>query len=222
MRKVVQPILIASTLALGAGAAPAAASTIDYVWTGTVTDVVPGTPPVVAVGQKIGITLTLDNAVPDQDASPNRGIYDQQQQLPNLVVAVNIGGVTNIGSFQFGTVLDDDQGVDEFKIETGDQQIGTRFVIDFKTSNLGVLSSDSLPLSIDPQDFELASFSVNPDIFLPLASAPRFGGTIDFVGLNLTQTPLPGSAVMFVPALVALLGIGGWKRRRFKTWIEAP
>lgn len=217
MRKVVQPILIASTLALGAGATPAAASTIDYVWTGTVTAVVPGTPPVVAVGQKIGITLTLDNAVPDQDPSPNRGIYDQQQQPPNLVVAVNIGGVTNIGSFQTGTVLDNDQGVDEFKIETGDQQIGTRFSIDFKTSNLGVLASDSLPLTIDPHDFELATFSVNPDILLPLASSPRFSGTIDFAGLNLTQTPIPGSAGMFVPAVAALLGLGGWKRRRFNT-----
>jgi hypothetical protein len=215
MRKFVQQSLMALALGIGGIATPAAASTISYAWTGTVTNVVPGSLPVVHHGQRIGITLTLDDSVPDQDASPNRGIFDQQEQPPDLVVAVNIGGFTTIGSFQFGTVLANDGGVDEFKITSASQHVGDAFGIDFKTSHPGVLTSDSLPLSIDPHDFELATFIVNgPNNFLQLAFAPRFSGTIDFAGINLTQTPLPGSVGMFVPALLGLLGLGEWQRRR--------
>lgn len=211
MKKFVHPSLIALALGLCGIAMPAAASTINYAWTGTVTDVTPGSLPVVGLGQKIGITLTLDNSVPDQDPSPHRAIFDQQLQPPTLVLAVNIGGVTNVGSFQFGTVLADDAGMDEFKINTGDQHIGDIFGIDFKTSHPGVLMSDSLPLSIDPHDFALATFIVNgPNNFLMLGSAPRFSGTIDSA---VAPTPLPGSIGMFVPALAGLLGLGGWKRR---------
>ena len=215
MRKIIQPSLIALAFGIAGIATPAAAGTISYAWTGTVTHIVPGSIPVVHHGQRIGITLTLDDSVPDQDPSSTSGIYDQQLMPPTLVLAVNIGGVTDIGSFQRGTVLANDGGVDEFSIDTGDQMVGRRFLIDFKTSHPGVLTSDSLPLSINPQDFETAVFFVNsPGNIQPVAFFPEFSGTIDFAGINLTQTPLPGSLGMFVPALVALLGLGGWQLRR--------
>jgi len=188
---------------------PAAASTISYAWTGTVTDVTLGGQPVVTLGQQISITLTLDNAVPDRDPSPHRGIYDQQLQPPALVRSVNIGGFTSGGSFQFGTVLADDRSVDEFLIETADQHIGDIFTIDFKTSHPGVLTSDALPLAIDPRDFETAVFVVNGSKVLK----PQFSGTIDFANPVVAQTPLPGSLGLFVPALLGLVGLGGWKLR---------
>jgi len=191
--------------------APAAASTIHYAWTGTVTFVDPISPATVVVGQKIGITLDLDSTVPDQDPSPNRGLYDQQLQQPVLVQSVDFGGVTGVGAFQLGTVRADDGGMDQFMISTGDQHIGARFVIDFETSHPGVLASDALPLAIDPMDFETATFFVNgPDNLQPLFF-PRFSGTID--ALRVAQTPLPGSAAMFAPALAGLLGFAAWQRR---------
>jgi hypothetical protein len=214
MRTIIQPSLIALALGLSAIAAPAAASTISYAWTGTVTDITPGSMPFVTLGQQIGITLTLDNAVPDRDPSPHRGIYDQQLQPPVLVRAVNIGGLTVVGSFQIGTVRADDQGVDEFQIDTGDTHFGNVFLIDFKTAHPGVLTSDALPHAIDPRDFESATFFIRRDSLLLIPSAPRFSGTIDFASVVVTQTPLPGSLGLFVPALVGLLGLGGWKRRR--------
>jgi len=217
MHNILRPGLLASAFALGivaaCGVAPAAASTISYVWTGTVTSVDPISTATVAVGQKIGITLSLDDTVPDQDPSPNRGIYDQQPPTPHLVVSVNIGGVTDIGSFQFGTVRANDGGIDEFMINTGDQLIGDRFTIDFKNPTPGVLTSDALPLSIDPKDFAIATFLVNGPSFNLPSFFPVFSGTIDFAGLNLTQTPLPASGMLFVSALAGLLGFGAWRRR---------
>jgi hypothetical protein len=214
LRSVVHPNIIALAIAplviTFCATAPAEASTISYAWNGTVTFVDPISPATVSPGQKIGITLTLDNAVPDQDPSPTRGIYDQQMQPPNLVVAINIGGVTGVGSFQFGTVLANDAGVDEFKVSSGDQLIGGRFLIDFQTSHPGVLASDALPLSIDPKDFETAAFFVNPNNLLPM-SFPIFSGTIDS---QVAPTPLPGSVELFLPALVGLLGLGGWQKCR--------
>jgi hypothetical protein len=103
--------------------------------------------------------------------------------------------------------------VDEFEIQTVQVHVGVFFNIDFRTSHPGVLTSGALPQAIDPRDFELASFFVNDlSAVPPDPSIPRFGGTID--ALAVAQTPLPGSLGLFAPALVGLLGLGGWKRRR--------
>ncbi len=71
---------------------PANAMPITYSWTGTVTNNDSGFPGI-AVGEKIGISLTLDNSFPDQNPSPNIGLYECSFCFPSeLVLAVNFGG----------------------------------------------------------------------------------------------------------------------------------
>jgi hypothetical protein len=82
------------------------------------------------------------------------------------------------------------------------------FLISFRTSHPGVLSSDALPLSIDPKDFEATAFAVNT--FYMSEVGPHFNGSIDSV---VAPTPLPGSVDFFASALVGLLGLGRWQRR---------
>ncbi|HVO02932.1 MAG TPA: hypothetical protein VMT54_12060 [Candidatus Cybelea sp.] len=209
MRKFVLPWLVAVALGSGA-AAPATANTIGYSWSGIVDHVVAGSPAGVTVGQHITISLSLSDAVPDMNPSPSHGDYETMADIPPvLVLGVDIGGVTDIGAFQFGTVLHDEGGVDEFDVETGDQMIGSRFDIHFATTHPGVLSSDAIPLSINPADFETATFSVNEpgplQEFLPV-----FNGRI----LAVSTLPVPNSLAMFSLALGCLWVVAAWRSAR--------
>lgn len=203
MRPFVSLPLAALSFAIGAAATPATANTISYSWSGIVDHVVSDSTAAVAVGQHIHITLSLNDAVSDTDPSASRGSYQTvAANPPILVLGVDIGGVTDVGAFQFATVLHNDGGIDEFDVDTGDTLIGDRFHIQFTTSHPGVLSSDALPLSIDPTDFETATFSVNEtgpfEQFLPV-----FDGTIR----NVSTVPLPDALPMFALALSALAGL---------------
>jgi hypothetical protein len=204
----IQHCLVALSLGLSANATPAAASTITYNWSGIVDNVDPGTH-WVTIGETIKISLTLDGAVPDLASQPEIGQYDgtvfAPPFLPNLVLAVDIGGMTSLGSFHDITVFNNFNGVDAFSIDVNSPMIGNVFVIEFATSNLGALTSDALPLSINPVDFDTATVRVYGE------GPPGFSGRI--VSSVPGTVPLPGSVVMLVSALAGLAG-AGWYRSR--------
>jgi len=194
--------LLTSLAALGFGLwiGPAEAAIITYDWTGTVDVVDPGFPAGVTVGEKIGVTLTLDSSIPpDLDNTPNMAHYEEEEGQPPFVLSDNIGGNTDVGVFQDMYVLDNYQGVDEVIIETGNSMTGDGFEIMFKTDHPGALTSDAIPLSIDPADFETATFAVvrNPALgdFLP-----GFSGTIDAE----VAVPEPSSLAIIGTVLLGL------------------
>jgi hypothetical protein len=199
----IQHCLVALSLGLSAIATPAGASTITYNWSGIVDNVDPGHHGV-AIGEKIKISLTLNGAVPDTAAQPEIGRYDGTVfDPPFLVLAVDIGGTTALGSFHDVTVFNNFNGVDAFSVDVNSPMIGNVFSIDFGTSNLGVLTSDALPLSINPDNFETATFRVYGE------GPPGFSGTI--VSSVPGIVPLPGSVGMLVSALAGLAGLGWYK-----------
>jgi hypothetical protein len=209
MARLIQHCLVALSLGLWAIATPAAATTITYNWRGVVDHVdhvVPGFG--VRPTQRINIHLTLDDAVPDTNPASDIGEYDTVIFPPILVVAVDIGGFTGIGSFQSATVFNDHNGTDAFSVSTGDLHIGNVSSFDFSTSDLGVLTSDALPLSLNPAKFDTATFQVYG--YYPGVSGRILGSLPGVV-------PLPGSAVMLVSALAGLVGAGWYKSRRLGT-----
>jgi hypothetical protein len=198
--------LVILAFGLMAIATPAAANTITYNWSGIVTEIFPGEHPAVSLGQRITATLTLNDAVPDfEPASPEVGRYlvDTTSSIPHphLVLAVDIAGYTDIGFYQEATVLNDHNGRDAFSVSSFSPHLGA-FDLTFITSDLGVLTSDALPLSIDPHAFHTANFTVSHH-------NPLFSGTF-------FPTPLPGSVGMLVSALAGLAGAGWWKSRRLR------
>ncbi|HLZ08510.1 MAG TPA: hypothetical protein VKT80_07985, partial [Chloroflexota bacterium] len=154
------------------------------------------------VGDKIDISLTLDTSFPDQNPSPNVGFYLCFFCSPPQLVgaanfgAVKFGGPTGFpGTVQDVDVLNNDMGVDEFMISTGfPHSGGCCFTILFKTSNLNILTSDAIPLFIDPTEFQTATFSVQPCVTPACISG--FSGTIGAAG----EIPEPSG--------LTLLGIG--------------
>jgi hypothetical protein len=190
---------------------PAAATPITYSWTGIVNRVDPGVDPGVSVGQTIGISLTLDNTVSDDDPSSNSGSYSATPATPPLVLGVDIGGDTNMGPFQSVTVLNDVGGVDSIEISSSSIMTELGFDILFQTNNLEALGSDAIPFSINPGDFQTATFSVDRGVPFSMF-LPSFGGTI---GAAAVPVPEPGSLAVLVSGLLALAGIRG--RRRSNT-----
>jgi|AraplaMF_Col_mMF_1032025.scaffolds.fasta_scaffold00211_21 hypothetical protein len=183
---------------------PAAANTITYNWFGIVDTIAPGTTPGVADGDTFRISLTLSDAVPDGNPSPEIGYYLAFMGGPNdLVLAVDVGGRTNIGLYQEATVQNDHNGKDTFSINTASPLIGFLFQFDFSTSDLGVFNSDALPLSLIPEHFDSARFTLF-----------QHGGPPLFSGRLVTTTPLPGSIGLLVSGLLSLVGAGWWKSRR--------
>jgi hypothetical protein len=200
----IRSCLVALSLGLGTIATPAAAGTITYSWLGTVDYIAPGHHPGVTLQQKIGLSLTLNDAVSDADPSSEIGSYNTTIWSPEvLVLAVNIDGRTDRGMYHSATVLNDHNGADAFSISGESPHTGIAFSLDFSTSDLAVLTSDALPLSLIADDFSIARFAVYQH-----GGPPLFGGTL------LTTTPLPGSVVMLVSALTGLVGAGWWKSSR--------
>jgi|AraplaMF_Col_mMF_1032025.scaffolds.fasta_scaffold00087_51 hypothetical protein len=199
--------LVTLSLGLGTIATPAAASTITYNWYGIVEiDHYPG----VTLSENIKISVTLNDAVPDTNPSPEIGQYDTQIWPPVLVVAASVGPSTAVGEFQTGTIFNDHNGIDAFSIGTGSLHIGNVLSFNFSTSNLSALTSDALPLSLNPDDFDVATFSVL-----------GYGGPEGPVGFSgrvvLAPTPLPGSVGMLISALAGLVGAGWYKSRSLRT-----
>ncbi|HVJ55574.1 MAG TPA: PEP-CTERM sorting domain-containing protein [Aliidongia sp.] len=113
--------------------------------------------------------------------------------------------ILSLGSFQFVTVLDDDDGIDQFEIETSSLLTGYGFDIDFKTTNTTLLRSDALPLSINPIYFETATFSLAP---FEGSQLPSFSGRIDAE----LPVPEPGSLALVAPGLLG--PAWAWWRQR--------
>jgi len=179
-------------------AVPAAAAPITYHWSGLVDRVDAGFDPGLVVGQTIAISLTLDGAFGDSDASPDRGLYDTTPATLPVVLGVDIGGDTGIGAFQTVTVLRNIGGADSIEINSSSIHTGLGFDILFQTSHAGVLGSDAIPPAIDPGDFEIATFSVDRfDAFTMFL--PSFGGTI-----RAATVPEPASLALLSSGLFAL------------------
>jgi hypothetical protein len=107
--------------------------------------------------------------------------------------------------FHEATVQNDHNGKDAFSVVGASVLIGVTYQFDFSTSDLGVFSSDAIPRSLIPEDFDTARFT----IFRP--DGPLFSGRL------VTTTPLPGSIGLLVSGLMSLAGAGWWKSRRIRT-----
>jgi hypothetical protein len=97
-------------------------------------------------------------------------------------------------------VLAGSGGVDSIEISSSSIHTGLGFDILFQTNHVGVLSSDAIPSSIDPGDFDIATFSV--DRFSAFTDfLPSFGGTISAAT---KPVPEPNSLVMLASVLIGL------------------
>jgi hypothetical protein len=185
------------------------ASPISYNWTGVVTNVDTGFPAGVGLDQTIGISLVLDNGIGDQNPSPDVGSYSANPATAPLILGVDIGGDTFVGSFQDVTVSDGPGG-NSVEISSGEEMTGQGFDILFQTNQTGILGTDAIPLYIDPADFTVATFSIERapafEEFLP-----AFNGTIEKVA---TPVPEPFTLSLFGAGLA---GAAALRRRRKKT-----
>jgi hypothetical protein len=148
------------------GIGGAIAAPVKYEFTGTVThnDLSPSFFPH-AVGDKIPVTFTLQTAYPDTDPSSLRGEYYNPTGIYDIgpVLAVEIGAAGGFAIHQYLQVFDnytDANGdtYDGLTFEVGEPQRGVTSRFTFRTSDLSVLSSDDIPLAIDPGHFEIAAF----------------------------------------------------------------
>jgi hypothetical protein len=154
----------------------AVATPITYNWAGTVTHIDPGAPTGVLLDQTIEISLTLDNAISDENPSPDVGNYSADPATSPLVLSVDIGGDTYVGPFQTLTVSDGSSGA-SIEISSSEEMTGEGFDILFQTDQPGVLDSDAIPLYIDPENFKVATFSVDRETAFT-EFLPAFEGTI--------------------------------------------
>lgn len=195
---------------LGIGGALAAPVKYDFIGTVTHNDLSASFFPH-QVGDKIPVTFTLQTAYPDTDPSSLRGEYYNPTGIYDIgpVLAVEIGAAGGFAIHQYLQVFDnytDANGdtYDGLTFEVGEPQRGFTARFTFRTSDLSVLSSDDIPLTIDPGEFEIATFD---RIARPFEV--KGGGTLAAV----TDIPAPGTLTLFGAALVALAAL----RRRQKT-----
>jgi hypothetical protein len=186
----------------------AAAAPITYDFTGTVTFL--GESMFnsfgVSVGDKIAITLTLDNAFPDTNPSPNVGQYDTNfATLESPILGVEVAGTDVTGLFGFVTVRNDDHGIDAIHLSSGTPH-GFGAEMDFSTSDVNVLTSDVIPLSIDPKALDVATFVVRS-----LPTGESFSGTVD---AQAAAAPEPGTLVLLTAGLVGLAALQRHPRLR--------
>jgi hypothetical protein len=193
----------------------ASAATITYHWEGIIQDFDVKFPsPDLAVGKRFGIDLILDDSTADSDPLPTLGQYDYNGNSPfgptPIVVDNTVSGLHYpyhfLGIEEHATVFDNYNGIDGFTI-SGIQYhgIGNVFTFNFSTPNLGVLTSDKFPTSLDPRDFAVATFSY-------YGSDPN--AHPGFRGIIVAATPLPTSVGLFASALAGLASVGWLGRRR--------
>lgn len=193
------------------GVGGAIATPVKYEFTGTVThnDLSASFFPH-AVGDKIPVTFTLQTAYPDTDPSSLRGEYYNPTGIYDIgpVLAVEIGAAGGFAIHQYLQVFDnytDANGdtYDGLTFEVGEPQRGVTSRFTFRTSDLSVLSSDDIPLALDPGQFEIATFD---RVARPFEVTG--GGTLD----ALTNIPEPGSLALLASALLGLAVTGGGLR----------
>lgn len=184
---------------------PAHAAPITYNWVGTVTEV-DRPDPAFAVGGRIPITLTLEGDTADHAPSPNFGIYSQQASGPPVILNIDIGGTGSNGAIHIVEIYNDVDGFDRIVIASATFHIGGVAGFEFSTTDLDTLTSDAIPQSIDPDDFEVATFvrRNNPFEFLAM-------GTIDELA---PAVPEPSSITLFGAALLGLMLLTRrWRRK---------
>ncbi len=108
------------------------------------------------------------------------------------MLAVDIGGTGGFAIHQYLQVFDNytdatGQTYDGMTFEVGEPQRGWQSRFTFRTTDLDVLSSDAIPSTIDPAQFEIAVFD---RLGRPLEIAA--GGTIDAP----TDIPEPGTLML--------------------------
>lgn len=192
---------------LGINSAAAAPIKFDFVGTVTHTNFGGSSYFPYAVGDRIPVTFTLQTVYPDTDPSAQRGEYYNPTGIYDIgpVLAVDIGGTGGFAIHQYLQVFND------YTDANGDTYDGLTFVVGeprlwdqslflFRTSDLSVLDSDAIPTSIDPADFEIATFQ-------RLARVEKVGeGTLAAV----TDIPEPGAMALLG---AALLGFIAFRRR---------
>jgi hypothetical protein len=198
------------------GISDAFAAPFKYEFTGTVTrnDFPTSFPPTTsffpyAIGDPIALTFTLQTNYPDTDPSSVRGQYYNPTGIYDIgpVLAVDIGGTGGFAIHQYLQVFNDytdanGDTYDGLTFEVGEPQRGWQSRFLFRTSDLSVLDSDAIPTSIDPGDFEIATFQR-----LARPGERVGGGTIDAI----TDIPEPRTVALFGAALFLLATL---RRRR--------
>jgi hypothetical protein len=184
----------------------AAAAPVKYDFIGTVThnDLSPSFFPH-AVGDKIPVTFTLQTAYPDTDPSSLRGEYYNPTGILDIgpVLAVEIGAAGGFAIHQYLQVFDnytDANGdtYDGLTFEVGEPQRGVTSRFTFRTNDLSVLSSDDIPLTIDPGQFEIAEFDRVGRPF-----EVKGGGTLAAVA----DIPEPGAMALLGAALLGFVAL---------------
>jgi hypothetical protein len=208
------------------GISVAFAAPVKYDFTGTVTrnDFPTTFPPTTSffpyeIGERIALTFTLQTSYADADLSSRRGEYYNPTGIYDIgpVLAVDIGGTGGFAIHQYLQVFDNYTDVngetyDGLTFEVGEPQRGWQSRFLFRTSDLSVLDSDAIPTSIDPGDFEIATFQR-----LGRPGERIGGGTIDAEILEIAEPAtlaVLGMALFLLAALRRYEAVSGVKSAR--------
>ena len=194
------------------GFTPARAVPVTYGFIGTLIEIngPDGSFPY-ALGEQLTLTYTLQTEYPDADPSASRGDYSNPTGIPGIgpVLGVDIGGTGGFGSIQYIEVFNDYANggatYDGLIVTVGEPNDDWQSTFTLLTRDLSVLSSDAIPAAIDPARFETTQFL-------------RFGAPPDYVRGTLdglvTDIPEPGALAVFGTALLALVVLTRWRRRK--------
>lgn len=167
-------------------ASAAKATPVTYNFTGTVNQVGTNTLAPVMVGQQIPIVITVEAAYPQNANGTYTSFGSSATSFSNIVLSATFAGINENGFIQIAVVNPNSL----FQINTSSPQTSSGFGLGFSSPLPGALPTSAIPLTLDPSNFGVGTFSV-----VEAFSASQFGftGTINGLASNGSALPEPAS-----------------------------